>query len=149
MTAAPCAQADASRKELPRIGDKAEAALKPPSPGEVQLLEVARRYLRQRRARQQLFGVDLFGDAAWDIMLDLYCARLARAEVSVMDACIAAGVPTTTGIRFIKQLGQAGIISRRRDSHDGRRSWVELTNAAAAQVESWLRGTFSIAAACD
>lgn len=143
MTGASCAQAEELRAE-PAHTDGRGSSTERWSLSDVQLLEVAQRYLRQRRARQQLFGVDLFGDGAWDIMLDLYCARLASCNVSVMDACVAAGVPTTTGIRFIKQLGQAGIIFRRRDSSDRRRSWVELTDAAAAQVEGWLRKTFAI-----
>src|SRR3546814_2986047 len=46
-----------------------------------------RRMLRQRRMREQYFPADLFADPAWDMLLDLYAARLERQPVSVSSLC--------------------------------------------------------------
>jgi len=42
-----------------------------------------RQMLRQRRMREHYFPADLFADPAWDMLLDLYAARLERQPVSV------------------------------------------------------------------
>ena len=51
-----------------------------------------RRIIRQRRMRDEYFGSDMFADPAWDILLDLYAAKLERHRVSVSSLCIAAAV---------------------------------------------------------
>lgn len=104
--------------------------------------ELAKRYIRQRRVRADAFGADLFRDPAWDIVLDLYCSRTSGKLVGVMDACIAAGVPLTTAHRHVRRLLDATLIVTRRDPHDRRRSWLELTDAAAKLVEIWLERTW-------
>lgn len=105
-------------------------------------LEIARRYVHQRRLRRDIFRADVFREPAWDILLDLYCARLSGKEVSIMDACIAAGVPSTTGLRYVRRLLATKLVTLRRDATDRRRSWVELTDVTVAQIESWLQATW-------
>lgn len=105
-------------------------------------LEIARRYVQQRRLRRDIFRAEVFREPAWDILLDLYCARLSGKEVSIMDACIAAGVPSTTGLRYVRRLLATNLVTLRRDTTDRRRSWVELTDATVAQIESWLHATW-------
>lgn len=98
--------------------------------------------MQQRGTRRETFGADVFREPAWDVMLDLYCARLTGKEVSMMDACIAAGVPSTTGLRYVRRLLASKLVTRRRDVKDRRRSWVALTDQAAGQVERWLHDTW-------
>lgn len=105
-------------------------------------LELARRYLHQRGLRRDVFGVDVFREPAWDIILDLYCARLSNKEVSIMDASIAAGVPSTTGFRYVRRLLASKLVTRRRDIKDRRRSWLRLSDEAATQIEAWLMATW-------
>lgn len=105
-------------------------------------LALAKRYLHQRGLRRTAFGADVFREPAWDVMLDLYCARLLGKEVSVMDACIAAGVPNTTGLRYVGRLLASGIVAKRRDALDKRRSWLDLTDEASDRVEAWLHATW-------
>ena len=85
-----------------------------------------RRMLRQRRMREQYFPADLFADPAWDMLLDLYAARLERQPVSVSSLCIAAAVPATTALRWIKTMTDAGLFVREADPHDGRRIFIAL-----------------------
>ncbi len=95
-----------------------------------QRAKAVRRMLRQRRMREQYFPADLFADPAWDMLLDLYAARLERQPVSVSSLCIAAAVPATTALRWIKTMTDAGLFLREADPHDGRRIFIGLAEAA-------------------
>lgn len=95
-----------------------------------QRAKAVRRMLRQRRMREQYFPADLFADPAWDMLLDLYAARLERQPVSVSSLCIAAAVPATTALRWIKTMTDAGLFLREDDPHDGRRIFIALAEGA-------------------
>ena len=95
-----------------------------------QRAKAVRRMLRQRRMREQYFPADLFADPAWDMLLDLYTARLERQPVSVSSLCIAAAVPATTALRWIKTMTDAGLFLREADPHDGRRIFIALAEGA-------------------
>lgn len=95
-----------------------------------QRAKAVRRMLRQRRMREQYFPADLFADPAWDMLLDLYAARLERQPVSVSSLCIAAAVPATTALRWIKTMTDAGLFMREADPHDGRRIFIALAEGA-------------------
>lgn len=82
--------------------------------------------IRARRMRAHFFEEDLFADPAWDMMLDLLQAEIAQLRVPVSSLCIAAAVPATTALRWLKTLVQEGLFVRRADPHDGRRVFVEL-----------------------
>jgi len=105
----------------------------PPEVVERMLLDAAtiRDMIRARRMREHLFGHGLFADPAWDILLDLTAARLEGRPVAVSSLCIAAAVPATTALRWIKQLTDAGLLHRVADPEDGRRVFIELTDRAA------------------
>lgn len=89
-----------------------------------------RRIIRARRMRDELFPADMFADPAWDMLLDLYAAKLDHARVSVSSLCIAAAVPATTALRWIKTLCETGIFLREADQQDGRRIFVALSDQA-------------------
>ena len=95
-----------------------------------QRAKAVRHMLRQRRMREQFFPADLFADPAWDMLLDLYAARLERQPVSVSSLCIAAAVPATTALRWIKTMTDAGLFIREADPHDGRRIFIALAEGA-------------------
>lgn len=94
-----------------------------------QRAKAVRRMLRQRRMREQYFPADMFADPAWDMLLDLYAARLERQPVSVSSLCIAAAVPATTALRWIKTMTDAGLFVREADPRDGRRIFIGLADA--------------------
>lgn len=98
-----------------------------------------RSIIRARRLRERFFPGDLFADPAWDMMLDLMAARLEGRRVAVSSLCIAAAVPPTTALRWIKNLNEAGLFRRVADPQDGRRVHVELTEAAVAAFERYLQ----------
>ena len=83
--------------------------------------------IRARRTRARYLTPELFADPAWDILLDLLRAELAHERISVSSACIAAAVPPTTGLRWLKTLEQHGLVVRQCDLHDARRTFVVLS----------------------
>lgn len=96
-----------------------------------------RQIIRQRRLRDEMFDGELFADPAWDMFLDLYAAKLDRSRVSVSSLCIAAAVPATTALRWIKTLTSSGHLNRRADTHDARRIFVELSDQTTLQMNRY------------
>ncbi len=93
--------------------------------------ETVRAVIRARRLRARFFSEELFADPAWDMLLDLLQAESAQLRVPVSSLCIAAAVPATTALRWIKTMTEQGLFVRRADPHDGRRVFVELAPAAS------------------
>lgn len=83
--------------------------------------------LRFRRQRDKMFGGNMFGEPAWDILLELFASERTGRKLSVSGACYASGVPLTTALRWIARLESQGWIRRVGDCSDKRRSWLVLT----------------------
>lgn len=92
---------------------------------------LVRAIIRQRSSRLRYFPDDMFADPAWDMLLDLTAARAEHKRVSVTSLCIASGVPSTTALRWIALLTQAGLLERVEDDTDRRRAFVQLTDRAS------------------
>lgn len=92
------------------------------------------RFVRQiitgRQARAKFFDAELFADPAWDMLLDLTAAHGENARVSVTSLCIAAAVPATTALRWLKQMVDCGIFERIADPSDKRRAFIALSGSS-------------------
>ncbi|HEX8364019.1 MAG TPA: MarR family transcriptional regulator [Allosphingosinicella sp.] len=100
---------------------------------------LVRSIIRARRLRDSYLKGGLFADPAWDMLLDLMAARLERNRVAVSSLCIAAAVPPTTALRWIKTLTDKGLLVRCADPADGRRVYIELSDEAARALASYIR----------
>ena len=100
---------------------------------------LVRRIIRLRRDRDRHFPADLFADPAWDMLLDLVAARMENTDVAVSSLCLAAAVPTTTALRWVRSLSQAGVFVRRTDPTDARRAFIGLSDQAHEAMVAWLR----------
>lgn len=100
-------------------------------------IEAVRSVIRARRLRARYFPEDLFADPAWDMLLDLLQAEIAQLRVPVSSLCIAAAVPATTALRWLKSMTDSGIFVRRADPHDGRRVFVELSPDASVAMRRY------------
>jgi DNA-binding MarR family transcriptional regulator len=122
---------EAAKRSFAGASDENEARLaratRPPLPDP----RLVRRIIRQRQLRARFFDGELFGDPAWDMLLDLTAARAEHTRVSVTSLCIASGVPPTTALRWIGQMTEAGMFQRVEDEADRRRAFVALTDKAA------------------
>lgn len=72
--------------------------------------------LAVRRARDTVFGGDLFSDPAWDILLELYAANLTGRVVSLTDLTTAIGAPAPTVARWVAALTERGLVESNLDS---------------------------------
>lgn len=99
--------------------------------------DTVRNLIRARRLRGQYFDAELFADPAWDMLLDLTQAEYAQHRVPVSSLCIAAAVPATTALRWIKTMVERGLFVRRADPHDGRRVFIELAPAASQAMRRY------------
>ena len=96
-----------------------------------------REMLDARRLRDRYFGQSLFGEPAWDILLELYASELAQVRITVSQLCIGAAVPATTALRWIGNLEAGGLLTRHKDKLDGRRVFVFLTDKAREAFRSY------------
>lgn len=108
--------------------------------------EQVRAVIRARRLRARFFDGELFADPAWDMLLDLFQAEIAQHRVPVSSLCIAAAVPPTTALRWIKTMTDVGLFRRRADPHDGRRVFVELAPDASGAMRRYFAQVGTVAA---
>jgi DNA-binding MarR family transcriptional regulator len=99
--------------------------------------DTVRSIIRARRLRSRFFAEELFADPAWDMLLDLLQAEIAHLRVPVSSLCIAAAVPATTALRWLKTMVSQGVFVRRADPHDGRRVFVELAPDASGALRRY------------
>ena len=109
-------------------------------------IETVRSVIRARRLRGRYFPDELFADPAWDMLLDLLQAEIAQLRVPVSSLCIAAAVPATTALRWLKSMTDSGIFVRRADPHDGRRVCVELSRDASLSLRRYFTDIGKVAA---
>jgi hypothetical protein len=112
-------QADAKPLGIARLN-----SARPPLPDP----RLVRRLIAGRQARAKYFDGELFADPAWDMLLDLTAAHAEHQRVSVTSLCIAAEVPATTALRWIKQLVDCGVFERVADPSDRRRAFIGLSD---------------------
>jgi hypothetical protein len=83
---------------------------------------------RLRRKRTNHFPPELFGEPAWDMLLDLFIAKIRNRNISVTSACIASDVPNTTALRWLNLLEEMNLVRREQHETDSRVTWVRLTD---------------------
>ncbi len=88
---------------------------------------IVRKIIQHRQDRARFFDGELFADPAWDMLLDLTAADSEGQQVCVSSLCIAAGVPATTALRWIRQMVEQGIFTRVEDENDKRRAFIALS----------------------
>jgi hypothetical protein len=106
--------------------------------------DTVRGVIRARRLRSRYFADELFADPAWDMLLDLLQAEIAQLRVPVSSLCIAAAVPATTALRWLKTMVAEGLFLRRADPHDGRRVFVELAPAVSEGLRRYFADVGSV-----
>lgn len=92
-----------------------------------------------RADRDAIFQAGLFSDPAWDMLLDLAVAEATGRPISVTSLCIASGAPTTTALRRIDDLKDAGLLDRVPDPLDRRRVLVHLTDEGRKRMEAFVQ----------
>jgi DNA repair protein RadC len=98
----------------------------------------ARRTIRRRLLRRQLMGAqELFGEPAWEILLDVFVHECEGKPLAITSTCATAGIPMSSGLRLIQKLCEAGLLRRFPDPFDGRRCFVRLQPAALDRMRAY------------
>lgn len=101
-------------------------------------LTLAKHILSGRRRREKFFPGIRFGEASWEMILDLYVTTMEGRKVDASGLCLASGVAPTTAVRYVELLVEDGYISRDADDQDGRRSYISMKPALRNAMEGWL-----------
>lgn len=110
------------------------AGLTPFEPTDADLAALAKSLWRMRRSRGAIFSSEIFGEPAWDMLLDLFQHQVAGRHVYIKSACIGADVPTTTGLRWIDSLIERKLIVRHADTKDRRRQTISLSSEGMSKM---------------
>lgn len=121
---------------LAQLSTRAEPAADLPVFAEVSADQVMK-IIRARRLRDRFFDSEIFGEPAWDMILNLFHAELMQRRVTVSSLTAASDVPATTALRWIKLLVTNGLFVRREDPFDGRRVFVELSPEASTAIRRY------------
>lgn len=103
----------------------------------VDLADIIYSEIERRSIRHRYLSNAMFGEPAWDIMIDLFLSHLMHKNISVSSACLAANVPSTTALRHIVKLESRGMIMRVDDEGDKRRVWLKLTPETFEAIKRW------------
>lgn len=109
------------------------------SPGAIATaVENAEIHVHRRLLRQQLIGApDLFGNPAWEMLVDLFIHHCKGKELSITSLCVAVSIPMSSGLRLVQKLCNAGILRRIADPIDGRRTIIKLEPVIAHRLRAY------------
>lgn len=99
--------------------------------------------IKNKELRKNLLPDIMSGDPAWEMLVELYLARLESRKVATKELGIVAAVPPTTGLRWIAHLQKTDLIVRE-SGEDKRRSHFALTELGLFKIESYLSKVSSI-----
>lgn len=99
--------------------------------------KLIRKVQRARSRRVEFLGSSLFGEPAWDMLLELFASAAEQKRLTVGDLCKASKVPPTTALRWIDALFRQGLITRRPDPLDSRRVHVEIADGAHSAMRAY------------
>lgn len=102
------------------------------------LVTLAEEELRRRRLRYSHLPRDLFGEAAWSMLLDLFICQHRGQTMSASSACLASDVPNTTARRWLDVLESQGLVERPCVGDDRDEQHVSLSAAGYEAVCSIL-----------
>lgn len=99
---------------------------------------LVRKLQKARLHRTDFLSGNLFGEPAWDMLLELFVSANQQKRVTVGDLCRASHVPQTTALRWIDVLAKEDLITRRSDPLDARRVHLELTPSAYGAMRDYV-----------
>lgn len=129
----------AAQDSLGRLRSQSESETKTPaeegaSTQSTSAYDTAVKYVEARRLRERHFAdQNIFGEPAWDILLDLYIRRCCSEVVTLRAASLRTNSPANVAWRWIEILRSQGLVRFVESSDHRERPIVELT-ASAFQV---------------
>lgn len=100
----------------------------------------ARRVIAERRKRIGIFGISMFGEPAWDMLLALYTED-GRQRLTVGKLVNATGHAPTTALRWLDYLETQGFIRREPHPLDRRSTFVDLVDKGYNALDAYFSET--------
>ena len=94
-----------------------------------------RSLLLARRARDAILGEELFSDPGWDVLLELYAARLSGRETSVSELASAIRTPPSIVARWVDTLSKHGLTTAPPERSNSASAVVSLTDEGLSKLE--------------
>lgn len=91
--------------------------------------------LAVRRARSAILGGNLFSDPAWDILLELYAAKLGHRRMSLTELALSIEIPVSTTGRWLSALVSHGLVQSTPDNDHAGNDFLRLTDDGATRME--------------
>jgi len=104
------------------------------APGDVPFLQFVEDERRRARLREKLFEGLALGNSGWTLLLVLAESHLAGTGLTIKSAAYAAGLPLSSALRKLNDMCSGGLVDRREDPRDTRRSFVTLTPRGQAHL---------------
>jgi DNA-binding MarR family transcriptional regulator len=134
-----------SPDQIASISFGSQSGCEPEPPGDAldqrhkeRLVRAAELELARRKKRARHLPAELFGEAAWSMLLDLYVSEHYGRTVSTTSACLAAEVPPTTALRWLELLEAKQLVRRVPMKGDRRVRHVVLTGEAYSTISNLL-----------
>lgn len=102
------------------------------------LLSRARLVIAARRAREQYFDRDLFGEPAWDALLALYVTEDYGSRFTASKLAEFIGAPLSTLVRWVKTLEQQSLVERVDHPTDRRIVFIHLLDKGRKALDAYL-----------
>jgi len=103
-----------------------------------ELVQFAQRLQRARLERDAYIPASVLGEPGWSLLLDLFVAHHEGRLVNSSGACCGAGLPQTTGLRWLDKLDAAGLIVRHPHPRDTRFVMIELSPEGVERMSAVL-----------
>jgi len=103
-------------------------------------VEAARRLYRLRRLRDAEFGPELFGEPAWDLLLDLFIGRGQNRPLPPITANAAAVIPSAQAAPYITKLQECGLVETLCRGQSPSTSLVTLSDSGFERMTALLLG---------
>jgi DNA-binding MarR family transcriptional regulator len=96
-------------------------------PRRSRFVDVARNQYRGRRVRERYFDKKIFGEPAWDMLLELYASEINEEKISTSNLILSSSSPSSTALRWIKHLEDHGMVVKKSSPIDGRVQYQRIT----------------------
>jgi DNA-binding MarR family transcriptional regulator len=106
-------------------------------------VEIARAILEDRRRRCQIFNPGMFGEPAWELLLNLYVMDKHGPRLTIGQLIQIAGVAQATALRWLEYLRDQELITREEHPTDARTAYVALTDKAREALSLYLCQTLT------
>lgn len=91
--------------------------------------------LASRRGREAALGRELFSDPAWDVLLELYAAKLGERRIALAELARSIDTPLSTTRRWVNALAERGLVASSPDPAEPARLWISLSAQGASAMK--------------